>query len=295
MATKRFGSPNTARQPKAPAQRQLRPGHLAAAFLDDPTQCTHVEYGNSLSFMGGGAMHPSAYHKYAQGWIGKCNVVSASSGTFTLVPHRGRVLGAKFLAAVMVGVAAMVIAGAVGALGTLVGSTIAGVGPVTLAKRGMARTFQLVQIFPQLTVAETIAGRGVLGHEHPMNAGPLGVIGSSSANALAAEADVVLALGTRLQDFTTGSWTVFQAPDVKLIAVNAARFDDFEVIAVDPSEPFAANALRIADTVIYPREFHVTCAKLEQAGVLVRPVEAGELAKAEGGVTCCSLVVRGAG
>ncbi len=58
-----------------------------AAFLDDPTQCTHVEYGNSLSFMGGGAHHPSAYHKYAQGWIGKCNVVTASAGTFTLVPQ----------------------------------------------------------------------------------------------------------------------------------------------------------------------------------------------------------------
>ncbi len=59
-----------------------------ATFLDDPTQCTHVEYGNTLSFMGGGAHHPSAYHKYAQGWIGKCNVVSApSGGTFTLVPQ----------------------------------------------------------------------------------------------------------------------------------------------------------------------------------------------------------------
>jgi len=74
-------------------------------------------------------------------------------------------------------------------------------------------------------VVETIAGRSVLVHEHPMNAGPLGVIGSSSANALAAEADVVVAIGTRLQDFTTGSWTVFGNPDMRLIAINAARFD----------------------------------------------------------------------
>ena len=50
--------------------------------------------------------------------------------TFTLVPHRGRVLGAKFLAAITVGIAAMVIAGIVGALGTLAGSAIAGVDPV---------------------------------------------------------------------------------------------------------------------------------------------------------------------
>ena len=76
-----------------------------------------------------------------------------------------------------------------------------------------------------IPVVETIAGRGVLVHQHPMNAGPLGVIGSSSANALAAEADVVVAIGTRLQDFTTGSWTVFGSPDLRLIAVNAARFD----------------------------------------------------------------------
>jgi 3D-(3,5/4)-trihydroxycyclohexane-1,2-dione acylhydrolase (decyclizing) len=76
-----------------------------------------------------------------------------------------------------------------------------------------------------IPVVETIAGRGSLLHDHPMNAGALGVIGSSSANALAQEADVVLAIGTRLQDFTTGSWTVFGDPDYRLIAINAARFD----------------------------------------------------------------------
>ncbi|MFO1056188.1 MAG: 3D-(3,5/4)-trihydroxycyclohexane-1,2-dione acylhydrolase (decyclizing) [Dongiaceae bacterium] len=77
----------------------------------------------------------------------------------------------------------------------------------------------------RLPVAETIAGRTVLTHDHPHNVGPIGVIGSASANALAAEADVVLAVGTRLQDFTTGSWSVFQNPDFRLIALNAARFD----------------------------------------------------------------------
>jgi 3D-(3,5/4)-trihydroxycyclohexane-1,2-dione acylhydrolase (decyclizing) len=74
-------------------------------------------------------------------------------------------------------------------------------------------------------VAETVAGRGVLLHDHPLNVGPLGVIGSASANLLATEADVVLAVGTRLQDFTTGSWTVFQDPGCRLIGLNAARFD----------------------------------------------------------------------
>ena len=76
-----------------------------------------------------------------------------------------------------------------------------------------------------IPVVETIAGRGIMVHAHPLNAGPIGVIGSSSANALAGEADVVVAIGTRLQDFTTGSWSVFQQDDFRLIGVNAARFD----------------------------------------------------------------------
>jgi len=84
----------------------------------------------------------------------------------------------------------------------------------------------------KIPVVETIAGRGILVHDHPQNAGPLGVIGSSSANALAAEADVVLAVGTRLQDFTTGSWSVFQSPDYRLVTINAARFDATKHLAV---------------------------------------------------------------
>ncbi|MFC6091346.1 3D-(3,5/4)-trihydroxycyclohexane-1,2-dione acylhydrolase (decyclizing) [Saccharothrix lopnurensis] len=73
-------------------------------------------------------------------------------------------------------------------------------------------------------VAETTAGRTCVPHDHPLHAGPLGVTGSASANALAAEADVVLAVGTRLQDFTTCSWTAF-APGARLVSLNAARFD----------------------------------------------------------------------
>jgi 3D-(3,5/4)-trihydroxycyclohexane-1,2-dione acylhydrolase (decyclizing) len=75
-----------------------------------------------------------------------------------------------------------------------------------------------------IPLAETIAGKSAVTHDHPAHVGPIGVIGSSSANALAAEADVILAIGTRLQDFTTGSWTAF-SPDAKFISVNAARFD----------------------------------------------------------------------
>jgi 3D-(3,5/4)-trihydroxycyclohexane-1,2-dione acylhydrolase (decyclizing) len=75
-----------------------------------------------------------------------------------------------------------------------------------------------------IPVSETTAGRTLVPHDHPLYAGPLGVTGSTSANVLAAEADVVLAAGTRLQDFTTASWTVF-SPEVRLVTLNAARFD----------------------------------------------------------------------
>ncbi|PSL55047.1 3D-(3,5/4)-trihydroxycyclohexane-1,2-dione acylhydrolase (decyclizing) [Saccharothrix carnea] len=75
-----------------------------------------------------------------------------------------------------------------------------------------------------IPIAETTAGRTEVPHDHPLHAGPLGITGSTSANALAAQADVVLAVGTRLQDFTTASWTVF-APDVRIVSVNTARFD----------------------------------------------------------------------
>ena len=73
-------------------------------------------------------------------------------------------------------------------------------------------------------VVETIAGRANLLADHPLNIGPLGVTGSDSANAIAGAADVVLAVGTRLQDFTTGSWTVF-AQDARLIGLNVGRQD----------------------------------------------------------------------
>ena len=75
-----------------------------------------------------------------------------------------------------------------------------------------------------IPVVETIAGKGALTHYDPVHAGPIGVVGSTSANALAAAADVILAVGTRLQDFTTGSWTAF-ARDAGFISINAARWD----------------------------------------------------------------------
>jgi 3D-(3,5/4)-trihydroxycyclohexane-1,2-dione acylhydrolase (decyclizing) len=76
-----------------------------------------------------------------------------------------------------------------------------------------------------IPVVETVAGKASLLASHPLNSGPVGVTGCTSANELAACADVVIALGTRLQDFTTGSWTIFRSESTKFVGINTARFD----------------------------------------------------------------------
>jgi len=72
-------------------------------------------------------------------------------------------------------------------------------------------------------VAETQAGKGALAWDHPLQQGAIGVTGSPAANALASAADAVLAVGTRLQDFTTGSHTM--SPQAKLVSLNVNAFD----------------------------------------------------------------------
>jgi len=91
-----------------------------------------------------------------------------------------------------------------------------------------------------IPVGETQAGKGALKWDHPFNAGAIGHTGAAAANELAAEADVVLAIGTRLNDFTTASWTVFGNPDVKLVALNTAPFDAVKWDA----QPLIADARR---------------------------------------------------
>lgn len=90
----------------------------------------------------------------------------------------------------------------------------------------------------QIPVIETIAGRAALLQDNPLNGGPIGATGSDSANYMAANADVVIAIGTRLQDFTTGSWSVFRNPDLKIISINVGRTDAIKHLAM----PIVADA-----------------------------------------------------
>ncbi|MEO6609326.1 MAG: 3D-(3,5/4)-trihydroxycyclohexane-1,2-dione acylhydrolase (decyclizing) [Aestuariivirga sp.] len=89
-----------------------------------------------------------------------------------------------------------------------------------------------------IPVVETIAGRANLVHGQTLNIGPIGVTGSNSANAIAAQADCILAVGTRLQDFTTGSWTAFDR-DARIISINVGRFDATKHM----SQPVVGDAL----------------------------------------------------
>ena len=77
----------------------------------------------------------------------------------------------------------------------------------------------------RIPVAETQAGKGALAWNHPFNLGGIGVTGSSAANEAAARADLVIGIGTRLQDFTTGSRALFTAPNRRLAQINIAPYD----------------------------------------------------------------------
>ena len=76
-----------------------------------------------------------------------------------------------------------------------------------------------------LPVAETQAGKGSLAWDHSLQMGPIGATGGSAANVLARDADLVVAIGTRLSDFTTASWTAWQDPAVRFVAINVAELD----------------------------------------------------------------------
>ncbi|MBV9287000.1 MAG: 3D-(3,5/4)-trihydroxycyclohexane-1,2-dione acylhydrolase (decyclizing), partial [Hyphomicrobiales bacterium] len=76
-----------------------------------------------------------------------------------------------------------------------------------------------------IPVGETQAGKSATPADHPLALGAIGVTGTGAANALAAEADVVLCAGTRLADFTTGSWALFKHPQRRFIGINVQPFD----------------------------------------------------------------------
>lgn len=84
----------------------------------------------------------------------------------------------------------------------------------------------------QIPFGETQAGKGQIEWNHPMNLGGIGVTGGAAANSVSKEADLIIALGTRLTDFTTASKWGFQNPDVKILSINVCAFDAFKMDSV---------------------------------------------------------------
>ena len=76
-----------------------------------------------------------------------------------------------------------------------------------------------------IPVGQSQAGKGSLAYDHPQSVGAIGSTGTTAANALATEADVVIGIGTRYSDFTTASRTAFNNPDVRFVNINVASLD----------------------------------------------------------------------
>jgi 3D-(3,5/4)-trihydroxycyclohexane-1,2-dione acylhydrolase (decyclizing) len=95
-----------------------------------------------------------------------------------------------------------------------------------------------------IPVTESQAGKGAVPWHHPMSMGNVGALAGSAAAQVASQADVILAIGTRLQDFTTGSMTAF-APDAKIIGINVNAMDAYKLFAL----PVVADAKRTFETL----------------------------------------------
>jgi 3D-(3,5/4)-trihydroxycyclohexane-1,2-dione acylhydrolase (decyclizing) len=102
--------------------------------------------------------------------------------------------------------------------------------PVLIAGGGthFSGACEVLQAFAEdlgIPVVETQAGKSALPWSHRWNYGPVGVTGASSANAVCETADLIIGVGTRFQDFTTGSWALFKDPARKLVSINVAAYD----------------------------------------------------------------------
>ena len=102
--------------------------------------------------------------------------------------------------------------------------------PLVVAGGGVvySQATEALRAFVEATgipVGQSQAGKGAIRYDHPLSLGAVGSTGTTAANEIAAEADVVIGIGTRYSDFTTGSRTAFQNPDVRFVNVNVASLD----------------------------------------------------------------------
>jgi 3D-(3,5/4)-trihydroxycyclohexane-1,2-dione acylhydrolase (decyclizing) len=119
-----------------------------------------------------------------------------------------------------------------------------------------------------IPVGETMAGKGSLPFDHPLQLGAIGVTGTSAANRIAREADLVIGVGTRYSDFTTASKTAFQDPDVRFVNVNVAAFDAAKHQAlglVGDARATLEELSTLLDGYMAEAEYRAGCASLHNA------------------------------
>ncbi|EEW58082.1 probable malonic semialdehyde oxidative decarboxylase [Ruegeria sp. TrichCH4B] len=141
--------------------------------------------------------------------------------------------------------------------------------PVIVAGGGLhyAEACATLQAFAeahQVPVVESQAGKSALAWDHPLNLGPVGVTGAGCANEVCAGADLVLGVGTRFQDFTTGSWNLFQNPDRTLVSLNVAAYDAMK----HGAEPLCCDArvgLELLGAALGDLQFATPSATLKEA------------------------------
>jgi dimethylargininase len=130
----------------------------------------------------------------------------------------------------------------------------------------------------------------------------VGVSGRTNADGVRQLADVARPFGYRVHPVETRgclhlkSAATCVGDDLLLVNpnwVDASQFGRMKAVAIDPDEPFAANVVRLGNAVLCATSARETATRLQRFGVDVRAVDVSELAKAEGALTCCSLILRG--
>lgn len=101
-----------------------------------------------------------------------------------------------------------------------------------------------------IPVGETMAGKGSLAYDNPLCLGAVGVTGTSAANLVAKEADLIIGIGTRYSDFTTASKTQFQQPDVRFVNINVAEFDAHKHSAIPVTGDAKVSLMELAELLV---------------------------------------------
>ncbi|HEY6408139.1 MAG TPA: thiamine pyrophosphate-dependent enzyme, partial [Ktedonobacteraceae bacterium] len=119
-----------------------------------------------------------------------------------------------------------------------------------------------------IPVGETMAGKGSLHYDHPLNLGATGATGTFAANRVAKDADLVIGIGTRYSDFTTSSKTAFQHPDARFININVVSFDASKLSAlalVGDAKATLDELLPLLDGYHVDEGYRAQCEQLQSA------------------------------